>query len=396
MVHVRDLRGKTLPGMIETDARESVREGMAIWDVGGKGIVCVTEEDMRDACDFCGSEDDLVIVGRAESKTKISSYDFGTVCRSCRASYKGMTKRKYDRLIESQMKMLAEFYVRYPGAQMALFRVGPGGSRDMIGYAPIWDIAEMVKNLHGKIVVSRANSAHLFEYSKPPTKREEKPDWFWDWFYAHHKGRCFFCGRSIPRKRASLDHLIPLTRLGQDEAQNLVLSCSWCNKDKGTMTAEEYLEYLERRRIIGRRLGIAVSIIGNCCEDYRRCVSHRSRDKEEPLSPIIPGVIIEEDRFSMSSFEAKYCSRCLNDRCSRMKGRCRDEEGRTEGMDPVDGVRKLSDMGGDVVGDGGRPEKPIEECVGSCHENQVPSMDGDSRVGKGRRRRRRGRRSRRI
>jgi hypothetical protein len=42
-----------------------------------------------------------------------------------------------------------------------------------------------------------------------------------------------------------MDHLIPVSKGGGDDAHNLVLACSSCNSRKGTKTLEEYRKYRE-------------------------------------------------------------------------------------------------------------------------------------------------------
>lgn len=45
-------------------------------------------------------------------------------------------------------------------------------------------------------------------------------------------GRCFWCEADI-RAQHSIDHLIPLSRSGDDSAANIVLACDHCNASKG-------------------------------------------------------------------------------------------------------------------------------------------------------------------
>lgn len=68
--------------------------------------------------------------------------------------------------------------------------------------------------------------------------------------------RCFYCGTLMiyekrhdddkyrnPR-RATRDHVIPLSKGGPNEAHNIVAACLGCNTAKGDMTAEEFKESL--------------------------------------------------------------------------------------------------------------------------------------------------------
>jgi len=51
---------------------------------------------------------------------------------------------------------------------------------------------------------------------------------------------CFYCGKGITKKTATLDHLNPLSRGGVSEGENIVACCFECNLEKGEMTAGEY------------------------------------------------------------------------------------------------------------------------------------------------------------
>lgn len=57
-------------------------------------------------------------------------------------------------------------------------------------------------------------------------------------------GRCAYCGRVCPEKKATLDHIIPFGRGGANTVGNLALACDRCNYAKENLTAEEYLRRL--------------------------------------------------------------------------------------------------------------------------------------------------------
>lgn len=61
--------------------------------------------------------------------------------------------------------------------------------------------------------------------------------------YENQSERCFYCHKSItwPEKGTHIDHKIPLSRGGSNEASNICLSCSRCNTSKGYKTVEEFL-----------------------------------------------------------------------------------------------------------------------------------------------------------
>lgn len=55
--------------------------------------------------------------------------------------------------------------------------------------------------------------------------------------------KCAYCGQSPEEGEwLELEHLTPLTREGLHRKENVVPACATCNKQKGTMTFEEYKE----------------------------------------------------------------------------------------------------------------------------------------------------------
>jgi len=59
--------------------------------------------------------------------------------------------------------------------------------------------------------------------------------------------KCYYCGVRIYPKAANLlpvatvDHVIPLSRGGNNSKETLVASCSPCNQAKGDMSADDFL-----------------------------------------------------------------------------------------------------------------------------------------------------------
>ena len=52
-------------------------------------------------------------------------------------------------------------------------------------------------------------------------------------------GTCLYCGESYTLKVLSRDHIIPLSRGGQDNWMNTVTACKRCNNHKGDNTLEQ-------------------------------------------------------------------------------------------------------------------------------------------------------------
>lgn len=71
------------------------------------------------------------------------------------------------------------------------------------------------------------------------------------WWLARGQGwSCFYCLTPLTILTAELEHMFPVSRGGTDDPENLCLSCSWCNNDKGSMTVAEYITLLAARRVV--------------------------------------------------------------------------------------------------------------------------------------------------
>ena len=57
--------------------------------------------------------------------------------------------------------------------------------------------------------------------------------------YARDEGICMYCGEFVTHRNATLDHIYPKSRGGEDTYQNLCLSCCDCNTRKANKTPEE-------------------------------------------------------------------------------------------------------------------------------------------------------------
>jgi 5-methylcytosine-specific restriction endonuclease McrA len=57
-------------------------------------------------------------------------------------------------------------------------------------------------------------------------------------------GLCHYCGRKMAYEEITMDHLVPLTRGGRSNRDNLVPSCKDCNTKKKNMLPLEWENYL--------------------------------------------------------------------------------------------------------------------------------------------------------
>ena len=57
--------------------------------------------------------------------------------------------------------------------------------------------------------------------------------------YARDKYRCQYCGKRYPTEEFTYDHIIPKSRGGKTEWENIVTCCVFCNRKKGGRTPNE-------------------------------------------------------------------------------------------------------------------------------------------------------------
>ncbi len=59
------------------------------------------------------------------------------------------------------------------------------------------------------------------------------------------KGVCYYCGRSTPSKKLTMDHIVPISRGGKSTKNNVVTACKGCNNKKKQLLPMEWEEYLK-------------------------------------------------------------------------------------------------------------------------------------------------------
>lgn len=67
---------------------------------------------------------------------------------------------------------------------------------------------------------------------------------------------CSYCGR-LPRRGATLDHIVPESRGGENTWRNKTAACGWCNREKAAMSLLMFLLSKRRRETRSRSCAIA-------------------------------------------------------------------------------------------------------------------------------------------
>lgn len=63
--------------------------------------------------------------------------------------------------------------------------------------------------------------------------------------YNKNKGRCAICGRFVAFDKFTIDHIIPLSKEGTNELNNLQCTCKTCNLIKQDILPEDLMDKLE-------------------------------------------------------------------------------------------------------------------------------------------------------
>ena len=55
---------------------------------------------------------------------------------------------------------------------------------------------------------------------------------------------CVYCGRELKHSEITVDHVIPFSKGGKTDFQNLVIACKHCNQVKSNKTLYEFIQLL--------------------------------------------------------------------------------------------------------------------------------------------------------
>ncbi|HEX7377687.1 MAG TPA: HNH endonuclease [Pirellulales bacterium] len=81
--------------------------------------------------------------------------------------------------------------------------------------------------------------------------------------FARDANRCQYCGKRFPTSELSLDHVVPRSRGGETNWENIVCSCVKCNVKKGGRTPQEANMQLVRPPVRPKRSPLLSVKLGN-------------------------------------------------------------------------------------------------------------------------------------
>ncbi len=76
------------------------------------------------------------------------------------------------------------------------------------------------------------------------TKRKQVPQGQRIEIYNKYKGRCAICGKFVSYDDFTIDHMVPLSKGGTNEMDNLQLACNVCNRIKQDILPEDFMKKL--------------------------------------------------------------------------------------------------------------------------------------------------------
>ena len=80
-----------------------------------------------------------------------------------------------------------------------------------------------------------ADSEHI-RRERAKAAELRKSQW---WKNLRGQGKCHYCGRQVPPRELTMDHLIPLARGGTSAKSNIVPCCKECNNKKKYLLPNE-------------------------------------------------------------------------------------------------------------------------------------------------------------
>jgi 5-methylcytosine-specific restriction endonuclease McrA len=95
----------------------------------------------------------------------------------------------------------------------------------------------------------RRQKKDFFDFAEPNSLAVEKQkarklrhsSW---WKQKIADGECYYCRKSFDAAGLTMDHVVPLSRGGKSEKNNLVCCCKECNNKKKHLLPMEWDEYL--------------------------------------------------------------------------------------------------------------------------------------------------------
>ncbi len=137
-----------------------------------------------------------------------------------------ITRSEYDFLLERQLEQ-PKILARVKGKNYWLFRNNIYSDLDDLKASQIYAVLEAARLRRQRKV---ENAVALQELKYQPVVRRGIPDEVKLLVMQRDQGQCCHCGSRV---ELQYDHIIPISRGGSSNAENLQLLCGPCNRAKG-------------------------------------------------------------------------------------------------------------------------------------------------------------------
>ena len=108
-----------------------------------------------------------------------------------------------------------------------------------------------------------------------PTKRKVIPSDKRRQVYNKNQGRCVICGKFVEFDNFTIDHIIPLSKGGTNQYENLQCTCKTCNQLKQDILPEDLfekiVEIITYQIEVGLGEGLIKMIISSLIKRYTKC-----------------------------------------------------------------------------------------------------------------------------
>jgi len=91
-----------------------------------------------------------------------------------------------------------------------------------------------VKSIKERKPKKRYYDSHSTYVEYQELRKTDKFKHWWKRQFAKQNAECYYCKVDLHTVRINVEHIVPMSKGGSNKYKNMVLSCSTCNKEKGS------------------------------------------------------------------------------------------------------------------------------------------------------------------
>lgn len=101
------------------------------------------------------------------------------------------------------------------------------------------DLVEQYEDRHIRSVSLTMRMPSVVRYVKGDFYRKRSVRFSRENVYARDHGKCAYCAKTLSRRDATYDHVVPRAQGGRTRWENIVIACAFCNQRKDDRTPEQ-------------------------------------------------------------------------------------------------------------------------------------------------------------